>query len=60
MLKSPADVAKQVAFNAEFWTMLAAAYVVYRMKSWYRGGAEGSSSESELKDELVYRCIESS
>jgi hypothetical protein len=35
--KTATDIARQAASDAVFWTMVAAAYAVYRCKSWYRG-----------------------
>ena len=45
--KSASEIAKQAASEAVFWGMVAAAYVVYRFKSWYRGHGEGIEEVNE-------------
>lgn len=49
--KTSAEDAKQAASDAVFWTMCAAAYVVYRVKSWYRGHGRGDPTVRKLKSE---------
>ncbi|CAN9165287.1 unnamed protein product [Alternaria alternata] len=49
--KTAAEEVKQAASDAVFWTMCAAAYVVYRVKSWYRGHGRGDSTVRKLKSE---------
>ncbi|RYN42034.1 hypothetical protein AA0112_g1811 [Alternaria arborescens] len=49
--KTSAEEAKQAASDAVFWTMCAAAYVVYRVKSWYRGHGRGDPTVRKLKSE---------
>ena len=39
--KSEFEIAKHAASDVVFWSTVAAAYVVYRFKSWYRGRGEG-------------------
>ena len=39
--KSASEIVKQAASDAVFWSMVAAAYAVYKYKSWYRGRGEG-------------------
>ncbi|KAI4626129.1 uncharacterized protein J4E87_004629 [Alternaria ethzedia] len=45
--KSASELAKQAVSHAVFWSMVAAAYAVYRYKSWYRGRGEGTQEEDE-------------
>jgi len=37
---SASEIPKQAAPDAVFWSMVVAAYTVYRYKSWYRGRGE--------------------